>query len=82
MPTSSWAFFTGIQSNVAFEETIIGALAMSDLPMLVVTRASAIVAMIAMPAAVGENDAAAQCEQCQNWNQPGDSTQHFNSPHG
>jgi hypothetical protein len=82
MPTSSWAFFTGIQSNVAFEETIVGALPMSDLPMLVVTRASAVVAMIAMPAAVGENDAAAQCEQCQNWNQPGDSTQHFKSPHG
>ncbi|WP_438302108.1 hypothetical protein [Pseudomonas sp. NMS19W] len=82
MPTSSWAFFMGIQSNVAFEETIFSALAMSDLSMLVVTRASAVVAMIAMPAAVGENDTAAQREQRQYRNQPGDSTQHFKSPHG
>lgn len=38
--------------------------------------------VIVMPAAVGEDDATTQGEQGKNGNQPGDSTQHLNSPHG
>jgi hypothetical protein len=48
------------------------------LSMLVIARASLVVAMmITVPAAVGEDDAATQGQQGKNGNQPGDSTQHF-----
>ena len=47
------------------------------LPTLVVTRPTPVVMMVAMPAAVGENDAAAQCQESEQGNQQCDSTEHF-----
>jgi hypothetical protein len=50
------------------------------LSMLVVAGAALVVTVvIVMPATVGEDDAATQGQQGKNGNQPGDSTQHFES---
>ena len=48
------------------------------LPTLVVTRSASVVMMVAVPAAVGEGDAAAQGQQSKQGNQPCDSTEHLN----
>jgi hypothetical protein len=50
--------------------------------MLVITGAFLITMVAVMPAAVGENDAAAQGQYGKDGNQPGDSTEHFKDPHG
>jgi hypothetical protein len=47
------------------------------LSMLVITRSTAIVMVVAVPATVGENDAAAQHQQREQGNQPCDSTEHL-----
>jgi hypothetical protein len=47
------------------------------LSMLVITRPATVVMMIAVPAAVGENDAAAQGKYGKQRNQQCDSTEHF-----
>ncbi|MET0848398.1 MAG: hypothetical protein ABWY46_19610 [Pseudomonas sp.] len=47
---------------------------LTTLPMLVITRATAIVMVAAVPAAVGKNDAAAQSQQSEQGNQQCDST--------
>lgn len=45
--------------------------------MLVITRPATVVMVAAVPAAVGENDAAAQCQENEQGNQQCDSTEHF-----
>ncbi|KAF2394952.1 hypothetical protein FX983_02935 [Pseudomonas frederiksbergensis] len=45
--------------------------------MLVITRSAAIVMVVTVPAAVGENDTAAQGKQSDQGNQQCDSTEHF-----
>jgi hypothetical protein len=47
------------------------------LSMLVITRPTTVVMVTAVPAAVGENDAAAQCQESEQGNQQCDSTEHF-----
>jgi hypothetical protein len=56
--------FTGQKSNLT-------------LSMLIVARSATVVMVAAMPAAVGENDAAAQGQEREQGNQPCDSTEHF-----
>lgn len=45
--------------------------------MLIITRAATVIRVAAMPAAVGENDAATQGQESEQGNQPCDSTEHF-----
>jgi hypothetical protein len=47
------------------------------LPVLVITGAAPVVMVIAVPAAVGENDAAAKGQESEKGNQQCDSTKHF-----
>jgi hypothetical protein len=47
------------------------------LSMLVISRPATVVMVTAVPAAVGENDAAAQCQESEQGNQQCDSTEHF-----
>jgi len=45
--------------------------------MLVITRSATVVMVAAVPAAMGENDAAAQGQESEQGNQQCDSTEHF-----
>ena len=83
MPTFLWAFRLTLNQLLHLNEWTLASFSQHDLTMVVVARTlRRVVAMVAMPAAVGKNDAAAQGEQCKDRNQPGDSTQHFKDPHG
>jgi len=50
--------------------------------MVVAGSGSGVAVVVAMPAPVGENNAATQGEHGQQGNQPGDSTQHLKIPRG
>lgn len=45
--------------------------------MLVITRSATVVMVAAVPAAMGENDAAAKSQESEQGNQQCDSTEHF-----
>ncbi|WP_367375884.1 hypothetical protein [Pseudomonas lini] len=47
------------------------------LPMLIIARCAMVIMVIAMPAAMGENDAATQGQESKQGNQQCDSTKHF-----
>ncbi|WP_170928272.1 MULTISPECIES: hypothetical protein [unclassified Pseudomonas] len=83
MPTFLWAFRLTLNQLLHLSEGTLASFPRIESTMVIVARTlRRIVAMIAMPAAVGKDDAAAQGKQCKDRNQPGDSTQHFKDPHG
>ncbi|KJZ33477.1 hypothetical protein VC33_26915 [Pseudomonas fluorescens] len=45
--------------------------------MLIITRSATVIVVVAVPATMGENDAATQGQECKQGNQLCDSTKHF-----